>query len=215
MTATPVINPVVIISTYYAFGGNWETVLTRVGLGLVSALAIGLILGVWCSKENIFHSRYDKFMCSCGCYEMNEANATLKEKFSLFLRHSQMEFFHVGKYLIIGTLISVIFQTIGFGRINLQNQSGYAVSIIMMMFMAFALSLCSSSDAVIARSFANQVPAGAIMAFLVFGPMIDIKNVLMLSSGFSKKFIGKLVLTAFVICFTIIILYSKVFMGGI
>lgn len=45
-----------------------------------------------------------------------------------------------------------------------------------MMVMAFGLSLCSSSDAVITRSFAAQLPMGAIMGFLVFGPMMDIKT---------------------------------------
>ena len=42
------------------------------------------------------------------------------------------------------------------------------------------------------------------MSFLVFGPMMDIKNIMMLSSGFSKRFIGKLLLTAFIVCFVII-----------
>ncbi len=50
---------------------------------------------------------------------------------------------------------------------------------MLMMAAAFILSLCSSSDAVIARSFASQLPAGAVMGFLLFGPMMDIKNMLM------------------------------------
>ena len=88
-----------------------------------------------------------------------------------------------------------------------------AVSIIIMMTMAFVLSLCSSSDAVIARSFANQFPMGAIMGFLVFGPMMDIKNVMMLSSGFSKSFIVKLLFTAFIVCFAVVFLFTG--LGGI
>ena len=45
---------------------------------------------------------------------------------------------------------------------------------------------------------------GAIMAFLVFGPMMDIKNAMMLSAGFSKKFIVRLSVTAFVVCIIIV-----------
>ncbi|MDF2949913.1 MAG: putative permease [Sedimentibacter sp.] len=214
MTATPVINPVVMLSTYYAFGENWEVVITRVCLGITSAILIGLLFGIWRSKGNVFIGGYDNIMCSCGCYENNEANSTAKVKINLFIRHSQMEFFSVGKYLIIGTMISAIIQTFGLNKLTVQSETGYTISIIIMMFLAFVLSLCSSSDAVIARSFANQIPLGAIMGFLVFGPMIDIKNVLMLSSGFSKKFIGKLLFIAFIVCFSLVFLYAKFILGG-
>ena len=186
MISTPVINPVVMLSTYYAFGGNWEVIITRVGLGIISAVLIGIISSYWCSKEKVFNGGYDKTMCSCGCYDNVESDATIKGKINLFVRHSQLEFFSVAKYLVIGTVISAAFQTIRFENILIQDGTGYTISILMMMLLAFALSLCSSSDAVIARSFANQIPFGAIMGFLVFGPMMDIKNVFMLSSSFSK-----------------------------
>ena len=97
--------------------------------------------------------------------------------------------------------------------ISAQRGAGLAVSIIIMMIMAFVLSLCSSSDAVIARSFANQFSMGSIIGFLVFGPMMDIKNVMMLSSGFSKSFIGKLLLSSFIICFAVVFLFAS--LGGI
>lgn len=75
-------------------------------------------------------------------------------------------------------------------------------------------ALCSSSDAVIARSFASRFPLGAIMGFLVFGPMMDIKNVIMLSSGFSKRFIWKLLTVTFTVCFLTIFLLARLAIGG-
>ena len=87
-----------------------------------------------------------------------------------------------------------------------QYSCGLAASILLMMAAAFILSLCSSSDAVIARSFASQLPAGAVMGFLVFGPMMDIKNMLMLSSGFTKGFIVKLMLVTVGVCFFLVFL---------
>ncbi|MHB8061311.1 MAG: permease [Ruminiclostridium sp.] len=214
MTATPVINPVVILSTYYAFSGNRTIVIGRVCFGIIAAILIGLIFAVWPPKGHVLSGgALDRLMCSCGCYEDAESITTFNGKVSLFLRHSQAEFFNVGKYLVIGTFISCIFQTLGTGTFtSAQSGAGLAVSIIIMMVMAFVLSLCSSSDAVIARSFANQFPIGAIMGFLVFGPMMDIKNVMMLSSGFSKRFIGKLLFTAFIICFVVVFLLSG--LGG-
>lgn len=214
MTATPVINPVVILSTYYAFSGNMTIVVGRVSLGIIAAVIIGLVFAVWPPKGNVLSGgAFDRLMCSCGCYEDAESVTTFAGKAGLFIRHSQAEFFSVGKYLIIGTFISSIFQAMGTGMFTAaQSGAGLAVSTVIMMVMAFVLSLCSSSDAVVARSFANQFPMGAIMGFLVFGPMMDIKNVMMLSSGFSKRFIAKLLFVVFIVCFAVVFLLSG--LGG-
>ncbi len=208
MTATPVINPVVMLSTYYAFGGDMTVVIGRVCLGIICAILIGIFASRRSPKDQVLSGgALDRLMCSCGCYEDAESVTTLKGKLGLFLRHSQAEFFSVGKYLVIGTFIASIFQVMGTGLFTAaQSGAGLAASIVIMMAMAFALSLCSSSDAVIARGFANQFPMGAIMGFLVFGPMMDIKNVMMLSSGFSKRFIGRLLLTASIVCFAVVFL---------
>lgn len=204
MTVTPVINPVVIASTYYAFCGSLTIVAGRVCIGIVAAVLIGLSFALWPPKgEVLTGGALDGLMCSCGCYEQGEIGIGFSGKAALFLRHSQAEFFSVGKYLLIGTFVAAAFQAVGTDIFTAaQSGAGLALSILIMMLMAFVLSLCSSSDAVIARSFVNQFPLGALMGFLVFGPMMDIKNVMMLSSAFSKRFIARLVLTAFVVCFT-------------
>ncbi|HHV08752.1 MAG TPA: permease [Clostridiales bacterium] len=215
MTATPVINPVVILSTYYAFGGNMRIVAGRVCYGIIASLIIGLTVATWPPKGQVLSGGVlDRLMCSCGCYEAAESVTTFKGKVGLFLRHSQAEFFNVGKYLVIGTFIASIFQFFGTKIFTTaQDGAGLVVSILIMMVMAFVLSLCSSSDAVIARSLAKQFPTSAIMGFLVFGPMMDIKNVMMLSSGFSKRFIGRLLIVTFIVCFALVFYLPLV--GGI
>jgi uncharacterized membrane protein YraQ (UPF0718 family) len=215
MTATPVINPVVILSTYYAFSGNMRIVVGRVCFGLISAVLIGLAFALKPPKGAVLSGgTLDRLMCGCGFYEGVEAVRTPRAKLDLFLRHAQMEFFDVGKYLVIGVFVSSVFQAFGAGGlVSEQGGAGLAVSLALMMLMSFALSLCSSSDAVIARSFANRFPAGALMGFMVFGPMMDIKNVLMLSSCFSKAFVARLAVTAFIVCFAVVFLLSD--WGGV
>jgi hypothetical protein len=44
--------------------------------------------------------------------------------------------------------------------------------------------------------------------------MMDVKNVLMLSAGFSKAFIVKLATTVFVVCFCTAMLYGVTGVGG-
>jgi uncharacterized protein len=215
LTVTPVVNPVVILSTYYAFGGNMNVVLGRVCCGTIAAVIIGVIFALFPTTERILQRTYtDGIGCRCGCYDAGESTMTQGGKVSIFLRHSQAEFFDVGKYLVIGALISSVLQTFG-GKLSTVADSGlgFVLSIIVMMILAFLLSLCSSSDAVIARGFANQLPMGAVMGFLIFGPMMDLKNVLMLSGSFSKDFIRKLVLVTFLVCFAVAILFS--IFGGI
>jgi uncharacterized membrane protein YraQ (UPF0718 family) len=215
MTVTPVINPVVILSTYYAFSGNMAIVVGRICFGIVASTLIGLCFAIRPPKGHILSGgALDKLMCSCGCYEDADAVKGLRGKLGLFVRHSQAEFFNVGKYLLIGTFIAAVIQVLGAGVFTgAQNSAGLAVSTVIMMAMAFVLSLCSSSDAIIARSLVNQFPMGAIMGFLVFGPMMDIKNVMMLHSGFTKRFIARLLITVFIVCFFVVYLLSV--LGGL
>lgn len=214
LLAAPVINPVVILSTYYAFGGDLMIVAERICMGSAAAIIIGLSFAVRASKGQVLPAgRFDGLMCSCGCYQDMDSMTGPGNKIDLFFRHAQAEFFDVGKYLMLGSFVASVFQALGTGLSgSVQSEAGTAVSMVIMMGMAFTLSLCSSSDAVIARSFSNQFPMAAIMSFLVFGPMMDIKNMMMLSSGFSKRFIGRLVFTSFTVCFAVVFLFYQI--GG-
>jgi Predicted permeases len=213
MTATPVINPVVMLSTYYAFNGSLRIVAARICLGIISAALIGLYFAMRPPRGKILSGGADVLMCSCGCYEGVLSATGIVVKLGLFLRHSQAEFFNVGKYLMIGAFVASIFQTTVTKAFAAHSGSDFALSLLVMMGIAFLLSMCSSSDAVVARSFASRFPLGSIMGFLVFGPMLDIKNVIMLSNGFSKPFIGRLLITAFVICFMVVFFFARPFIG--
>ncbi|MBU5308634.1 permease [Clostridioides mangenotii] len=214
LLVAPIVNPVVILSTYVAFNGNIKIVFVRICLGIITSVLVGLVFAVWKPKGEILTSRIDNNLCNCGCFEGVEYITTLSDKISLFMRHSQMEFFNVGKFLMIGAFVSSCYQVFISNTIWIDKDANLYISIITMMLMAFFLSLCSSSDATVARSFATKFPVGSIMGFLVFGPMIDIKNVIMLSSGFSPKFIVRLAITTFLICFSIVSIFFSSGLGG-
>jgi uncharacterized membrane protein YraQ (UPF0718 family) len=67
-----------------------------------------------------------------------------------------------------------------------------------MMALGFLLSLCSTSDAFIAATFV-AFPAVSKLAFLVFGPMMDLKLLFLYSSVFRKRFVLGLALGLFVL----------------
>lgn len=143
------------------------------------------------------------FSWACGC---SVGQAAEGGKLSLYLRHTQTEFFSVGKYLVLGALVSALFQTLDRSFPWGNGGDGLFLPLLVLMGMAFFLSLCSSADAVVARSFAGQFPMGALMGFMVFGPMMDIKNLILLSGGFSRKFVLRLCLTSFCICGMVVFL---------
>ncbi len=215
MTVSPVINPVVILSTYYAFGGNIKFVLTRVILGIIVATLIGVVFSFGKHQKSIFKSSLEATLsCSCGCMDEVESTNGLMGKMSLFFRHSQTEFYNVARYLMIATFISSLIQIVGIDQFQGTTSGvGLVFSIFFMMGMAFFLSLCSSSDAIIARSLLNQFPIGAIMGFLVFGPMLDLKNVIMLASSVNKFFIVKFSMLVTTISFLVVFILSS--LGGI
>ncbi len=226
MTAAPVINPVVMLSTYYAFGGNVTYVIVRVLLGIIAAASVGAIFYFfpvvnW-EKSKVHqlesHSELEEGYdapCSLHCcshIEQENVGECFVSKIRRTLRHSQSEFFEVGGYLLFGAFVTAVIQTF-LSFESFASSGNYALSVVIMMVMAFLLSLCSSSDAVIGKSLAFKFPAGSVMGFLVFGPMMDIKNVILLSGFFSNKFIGRLIFATVSCSFLAVFLLARVLLG--
>lgn len=215
MLAVPIVNPVVLLSTYYAFYSKPVMVLIRGGFGLASAILIGFTVG-WLEegknplKNSVMFPRPHIHDSTCDCgHEHNYHNKSYKSKVLEIINHTSTEFYDIGKYLIFGAIISATFQTF-VSRGNILA-IGYDknVSVIVMILLAFVISLCSEADAFVARSFMGQFTTGSIAAFLIFGPMLDIKNTLMLNATFKKKFTIKLMLIIFFVCFMAGVLVNK------
>lgn len=231
MMAAPIVNPVVLLSTYYAFGGNVAAAAVRAVLGMVGAMVVGLAATkCFSAQEALLPETASSDGCSCGCghdrgevasscrheheHEHGHAHdaacssggaSTLPRRaLSLargVLEHTGAELFSVGRFLVLGAFISSLAQT-AFAKDLLTGIGQHqVVSVVAMMLLAFVLSLCSEADAFIARTFVGQFSPGAVMAFILLGPMIDIKNVLMLQEGFRKRFVLFLTVAAFAVCF--------------
>lgn len=123
-------------------------------------------------------------------------------KITAVLVHAADEVFDMGKYLIMGCLITAAIQSFVPRESLLAIGGGPVGSYAFMMGFAFLLSLCSTSDAFVAAAFTHTFSAGSLLAFLVFGPMLDLKNVLMLLSVFKAKFV---LYFAFLICTVVFI----------
>jgi uncharacterized membrane protein YraQ (UPF0718 family) len=67
-------------------------------------------------------------------------------------------------------------------------------SALAMQGLAYVLSVCSTVDAFLALSFVNVFPAGSLLAFLVFGAMVDLKSTSMFLGVFRRTYVLYLIL---------------------
>ncbi|AQY50628.1 ABC transporter permease [Listeria weihenstephanensis FSL R9-0317] len=229
MLTAPIINPVVLFSTYVAFGSTWEVPLLRVLGSLVVAMVVGNAIAYFYKGEGLKEKfvlyetaseRKEKeapqtVMAVAGVgamasgsadtmpvekhehhhhhHEHDEAKMSMKEKVWHTLQHAVDEFFSVGKFLVFGALLAAVMQTYIKTSTLVSIGHGPVLSILLMMVLAFVLSLCSEADAFIGASFRSVFSTQSIVAFLVFGPMLDIKNLMMMLATFRAKFVAFIV----------------------
>ena len=224
MLASPIVNPISIVSTLYAFPQQPSVAFYRLCFGLLIACAIGLLLLLY-PEEKYLKEDFDRepavqphslgdaaaaFRLATGRSAQNsrsepqsdnfDATAAeskvqwLQAKVYALLMHTCSEFFTTGPFLILGAFITALIRAAVPQELFSITSGSAAGSLLVMMLFAFVFSACSTSDAFIARSFLNRFPSGSILGFLVYGPMMDIKNLFMLLSLFKKRFVIELTL---------------------
>jgi uncharacterized protein len=180
MLAAPILNPVVLISTWVAYRGRdvlWQMVAGRAALGFLAAIAVGWVAARQ-TKEDILRTPI------AGVD--NDAHVhTHDSKARAFFGHLANDFVFMGRYLVIGAAVAAALQTFVPQSVVGSLADTPLLSLIAMMALAFVLSLCSESDAFVAASFV-QFGVGAQLAFLVFGPMVDTKLGVLYSATFRR-----------------------------
>jgi uncharacterized membrane protein YraQ (UPF0718 family) len=187
MLAAPVVNPVVIASTFVAYNGRssvWVMVVGRFLLGLIVAISVGWVVGNR-SKEELLKPRPEDQIA------MEHED---EPRWQRFFGHMGGDFLFMGRFLLLGATISAAVQTF-VPQTIVNGVAGLPiVSILAMMGLAFFLSLCSESDAFVAASFV-QFGVGPQLAFLVFGPMMDMKLGALYMGTYNKGFFRMVLVT--------------------
>ncbi len=189
MLAAPILNPVVVASTFVAYRGRdslWVMVLGRMGLGFLVAVAVGWVIGAT-RKEDLLKTRP-------GGNEVDAEAGERESKWARFVSHLSGDFFFMGRFLVLGAGIAAAVQTFVPQTIVGKVANLPVLSLLAMMGLAFLMSLCSESDAFVAASFTQFGPA-AQLAFLVSGPMIDLKLGALYAGTYSRGFVRTVVVT--------------------
>jgi uncharacterized membrane protein YraQ (UPF0718 family) len=177
MLAAPVVNPVVLASTWVAYGGSGfaaEMTAARAAVGLAVAAVAGLALRrialpITSSPEHS-HAGVDT------------------GRVRAIADHLAADFFYMGRYLVAGAAVAALIQTF-VPRDALNGLGGMPIlGPLALMALAVMLSLCSEADAFVAVSFTGFSP-GSQLAFLALGPVFDLKLAALYSATFPRRFV--------------------------
>jgi uncharacterized membrane protein YraQ (UPF0718 family) len=119
------------------------------------------------------------------------------------LRHGSREFLNLALLLVAGCALAALVQAFLPRQWLLAVGGAPTLSILALMALSLVLSVCSSVDAFLALGFAAQITPGALLAFLLLGPVIDIKLVGLLGLLFKPR---GLVLTTAGACLAVLLI---------
>lgn len=204
MLSVPIINPVVIMSTFYAFSDKTEFVAYRLMMGwMVAFLAgVGIRFLMGCGRYTKEDSQLSAHAAGCPCCigePMGRGQGQTRKGLREVFRHGTYEFFDVGRYLILGAVLAAAYQVFVPRQFLFYFAGNPLAAILTLMVFAFLLSLCSEADAFIAATLTGSFPTAAIVAFMVTGPMLDVKNTLMLIGSFKPRFVVTLTMLTIVL----------------
>jgi len=194
LLAAPFMNPIVFASTYIAFGFG-PVFIGRFLITALVAISIGLIFAFAARQEDVLLPQsmmHDDSFC-----HIPPPRKSLKQGLGETLYIAGNEFFEMGRYLIIGCLMAAAMQTLVPNDVLLALGEGPVLSVLIMQIFAFILSVCSTVDAFLALAFTGTFTTGSILAFLSFGPMVDIKSTMMFLGVFQRRTVVYLILLPF------------------
>lgn len=113
--------------------------------------------------------------------------ATLLQKLKMLLDIWTREVQELGSVLILGAATAALIQTLMPRTFFLDYGQGPVISVLVMLGLATLVSICSTVDAFFALSFAATFTSGSLLAFLVFGPMIDLKSIGLMTTLFKPR----------------------------
>jgi uncharacterized protein len=209
MLASPIVNPLVAISTYAAFRAQQPGLNTVVRL--VSGYLVAVVVGLVVSRLNparligsqAVATRTGRRRTTLSIATMPDApdasrGVSVGQRLIGAVQLASDDFIDTAMYFMIGAAVASVFNTAVDQKIILPLASSPILSVAAMMVIAGILTLCSSSDAFIAATF-TSFPIPARMAFLIFGPMFNFKLPFLYSSLLKKRAVIALGVGLFII----------------
>lgn len=195
LMAAPIVNPIVIVTTHAAFGWDAGILVARLAGGFLIANLIGWIYSRHPDPQALLTQR---FVATCERVA-REPGTPMRRSLTQFL----IELRAVMPALVIGSLLAGAVQVLVPRDVLLAIGSNPVLSIVAMMALAMVVAICSNVDAFFALSFAATFSPGAIVAFLLVGPLVDIKMLALLRTTFTARTLAGVVVIVLLAAFAI------------
>ena len=174
LLAAPVLNPVTIITTQQAFAGDMTILWARVFGGFAIANLVGWVYARRPAEELLTNT----FVASCQADHVRQSKRVAS--LAIF-RHEVQAMLPA---LVVGAGLAGLVQVLVSREVLVSLGSQPVWSVIAMVALAFIVSICSNVDAFFALAFRQTFMTGALVSFLTFGPMIDIKMLSLLRTTY-------------------------------
>ena len=174
LLSAPAINPVVMVATAVAFPGQPEMVAARFLASLLAAVTVGLAWTVI--------GRGDLLALAT-----RPAPPSRQPPAVVFRHTAQHDFLSAGGYLVIGAAAAASLQTAVPRSVVDAFAESPVLSVLALAVLAVVLALCSEADAFVAAGL-KQFSLTARLAFLVIGPMVDVKLIALQAGTFGRAF---------------------------
>lgn len=204
LLGAPIVNPLVFVSTAVAYGGSSAVAIHRLFLGYAIAVAIGLLMDRLFTKDAAVLPASFEAGCPADHLPQTRRPARLIQA----LRHGGADFLDMGRFLVFGAFIAGLLQALVARDVFAAVAGSTPLSIAAMMLLAVVLNLCSEADAFVAAAFRTTLPMAAQMAFMVLGPMLDMKLVLMALGVFRKRAVAALAAVTAATVFLAVLTYG-------
>ena len=176
LLAAPILNPVTIITTQQAFSDDNTVLIARILGGFLIANLIGCIYSST-RQETMLRP---EFIASCKERDGNSNRLIDALHFFKHETHTMMP------ALIIGAMVAGFIQVVVPRETILLLGNSPAWSVLVMVLLAFVVSICSSVDAFFALAFRGTFTSGSLVSFVTFGPMIDIKMLSLMRTTYRR-----------------------------
>lgn len=184
LLSAPAINPIVLASTFVAFPGEPMMVVAR----FIASLGTAVIMGwLWL--------RFGKAQWLRIGPRDHLVGSNSWHTFRLTATH---DFLHAGGFLVIGGLFAAALNVVVPQAWLSAVADQPILSVLVLAGLAVLLSICSEADAFVAASL-TEFSLTAKLAFLVVGPMVDLKLISLQAGTFSGKFATRFAPATFVL----------------
>ena len=189
LVAAPIVNPVTIITTYQAFGFDDGILVARVVGGFAIANLVGWLFSRH-PKPDALLTRSFSAACSRARHDDHAHGGRWRTSVATFAAETTSML----PALVVGAGIAGIIQ-VGVSRDLLVTLgSNPVLSVFVLMLLAFVVAVCSNVDAFFVLALGSTFLPGAIVAFLLFGPVIDVKMLALLRTTFTARTLALLTL---------------------